>query len=82
MATRSVRTLCLEVKQGTMRVATNGGGTITDRVVFDDALQGSQCAISATKVETTLPDFESSVLNASQKVGVKASVNSSTKPRS
>ena len=54
---------------GTIRVATDVGGTFTDLVCFETAADGSQ-RITTAKSDTTPPDYEQGVLNVLAKGGV------------
>ena len=54
---------------GTIRVATDVGGTFTDLVCFETDADGSQ-RITTAKSDTTPPDYEQGVLNVLAKGGV------------
>jgi len=56
-------------KTGTLRVATDVGGTFTDLVAFETGPEGMR--ITTAKSDTTPPDFETGVLNVLARGGIK-----------
>jgi N-methylhydantoinase A len=60
----------LSVRGGTIRAATDVGGTFTDIVYFSTHPETGVQEVATAKTDTTPPDFERGVMNVMTKSGV------------